>query len=157
LPWLPDAIWRRRLESEFSLMQQSGVPFTASVDKTSYEIVLAKPGLEKAGSLVRRRTDHKVRILLKREFPYAGGIEVTWITPIFHPNIRPTDGKVCIQLVNQWAEGQTVKQVVEALDHLLEYPNPASPLNHEAADYFEDHPDALAGEPPAFKRPRIIA
>jgi len=158
MPWLPEAIWRRRLESEFSLMRQSGFSFTATADKTSYEITIVLPGLEKTGSLVRRRDGHRVRILLKREFPYAGGIEVTWLTPIFHPNIRPGDGKVCIQLVNQWAEGQTVKQVVDALQHLLQHPNPYSPLNHEAADYFEDNPDALtAGEPPALKRPRIIA
>jgi len=156
VPWLPEAIWRRRLESEYALLRESGVVFTTNADKTVYEVVLNKAGLEKIGSLVRKRGSHKIRISLGREFPYAGGIEVTWLTPIFHPNIRPADGRVCIQLVNQWAEGQTVKQVVEALEHLLENPNPASPLNHEAAVYFKENTEFLAGEPPALKRPRII-
>ncbi|HII38592.1 TPA: hypothetical protein HA318_01140 [Candidatus Micrarchaeota archaeon] len=158
MPWLPEAIWKRRLESELVLMSESNSgSFSCSADKTVYEIVLNGPGLSKEGGTVSKRGTHLVRVLLKREFPYAGGIEVTWLSPIFHPNIRSEDGKVCIKLINQWAEGQTVKQVVDALKQLLENPNPASPLNHEAADYFEANPNALNfAEPPAFRKPRIV-
>jgi len=81
-----------------------------------------------------------------------------WETPIFHPNIRP-DGKVCIQLVNKWSASQTILSIMDALVQLLETPNPESPLNYDAAQYFIEHPDALKRATPMEKprKPRIVS
>jgi ubiquitin-conjugating enzyme E2 D/E len=84
-----------------------------------------------------------VQIALKREYPYAGGIEVVWLTPIFHPNIHPGDGKVCIQLLNEWSESQSVASLVKALRQLLVQPNPYNALDKEAADFFADRADEV--------------
>lgn len=157
MPQLPENVWRRRVESEYEQLSQKGVQFSASADKLSYEITLQGPGLEAdANGGVRKTSLHKVRLSINRQYPYAGGFELKWLTAIFHPNIA-LDGKVCIQLVNKWSAGQTLANIVDALQQLLENPNPDSPLNYDAARYFNEHPNALENAP-SFnpKKPRII-
>ncbi|MFA6049431.1 MAG: ubiquitin-conjugating enzyme E2 [Candidatus Micrarchaeia archaeon] len=160
MPQLPETVWRRRVETEYLQLVQKGVPFTASADKLSYDFALRGPGLVADGNgEVRRVDEHRVRLTLNREYPYAGGFELVWLTPIFHPNIRE-DGKVCIQLVNKWSAGQTMANIVDALHQLLENPNPDSPLNTDAARYFMEHPNALSSSSPSareIKKPRILS
>ncbi len=155
MPMLPEAIWRRRLESEFQQMVASKENFEVNESKTSYVISLRGVGLFKNGNSLQKRESHSIQIDLKREYPYAGGIEVTWLTPIFHPNIRSEDGKVCIQLLNEWSEGMTLASLVKALKQLLEKPNPNDALNKEAADYFAMHPNAL-NETVTVRKPRVV-
>jgi len=158
LPQLPESIWRRRLESEAEEMKASGANFESNPEHTEYRIHLSGMALYRESGLPKKRFEHEVLIRLKREYPYPGGIEVTWLTPIFHPNIRESDGKVCILLVNEWAETQTVKSVVAALRQLLDNPNPASPLNKEAAKYLTEHPDEFGLTTVEKRRgPRVVA
>jgi ubiquitin-protein ligase len=145
---LPPKIWKRRLENEYRQLKETPLKFEVNKDYTEYVLSLNGPGLYREGERVIERNKHAVKIELNRNYPYPGGIEITWLTPIFHPNIRE-DGKVCIQLVNDWAENQTVSNVVSALHYLLENPNPSDPLNKEAAAYFE-------GKTQAPKKPRIV-
>ena len=159
MPQLPETVWRRRIETEYLQLVQKGVQFTASADKLSYDFVLRGPGLVTDGNgIVKRVEEHRVRLTLNREYPYAGGFELVWLTPIFHPNIRG-DGKVCIQLVNKWSAGQTMANIIDALHQLLSNPNPDSPLNTDAARYFMEHPGALSSSSPQareIKKPRIL-
>ncbi len=152
MAFLPDNIWRRRLESEYEEMRSAGYKFEANPDKTEYTVSLHGKGLYKQGDSVLERDSHTVEVVLLREFPYPGGIEVYWITPIFHPNIRADDGRVCIQLVNDWSETTSVASVVKALQHLLENPNSKDPLNKEAAKWFEAN--GFGAEKP--KKPRVV-
>mgnify|MGYP001606539720 CR=1 FL=1 len=138
MPFLPEAIWRRRVDAEYTRLRDSGERFQVNADKTRYVISVAGPGLYKQGSTLTRRFNHDVEIVLKREYPYAGGIEVVWLTPIFHPNIRE-DGRVCIHLLNEWSEAQTLDALVNALRQLLKAPNYHDALNKEAADYFAEN------------------
>jgi len=118
-------------------MQASDEKFEVNSDRTQYLVSLTGRALAKIDGKVADQNHHSIEINLFRSYPYAGGIEVVWLSPIFHPNIRPVDGAVCIQLVNKWAETQTVAGVVKALKQLLQNPNPESPLNHEAASYYK--------------------
>ena len=138
MPKLPESIWRRRLENEFTTLASNShiSNLEANSDKSEYHFKLKALGHQKSGGAVTPIGSHDVSIYLTREYPYAGGIEVIWDSPIFHPNIREKDGAVCIQLVNKWSEGQTLSNVVDALVQMLENPNPYSPLNSEAAKYF---------------------
>ncbi len=145
---LPPKIWKRRLENEYRQLKETPLKFEVNADYTEYVLSVNGPGLYREGERVIERNKHAVKIELNRNYPYPGGIEITWLTPIFHPNIRE-DGKVCIQLVNDWAENQTVSNVVSALHYLLENPNPSDPLNKEAAAYFE-------GKTKEPKKPRIV-
>ncbi len=159
MPQLPETVWRRRVESEYAQLEQKGVRFNASADKLSYELFLHGPGLAaNPDGSVKQVEEHRVRLTLNRGYPYAGGFELVWLTPIFHPNIRE-DGKVCIQLVNKWSAGQTISNIVDALVQLLENPNPDSPLNTDAARYFMEHPFVLSAQAPQareLKKPKIL-
>jgi len=155
---LPEDIWRRRLESEYDEMRSSGEKFEVNADKTEYTLRLTAPALHREDGEVLKRDQHVVRIDVARVYPYAGGIDITWLTPVFHPNIREADGKVCIQLVNDWAENQTLASVVQALRHLLAHPNVDDPLDKEAAAWFKENPGALDGvELVQKKKPRIVS
>lgn len=141
MPKLPEGIWRRRLENEFTTLSTNSriSNLEASPDRSEYHFKLAANGYKKNGENILPINSHDVSIYLTREYPYAGGIEVIWDSSIFHPNIREKDGAVCIQLVNKWSEGQTLSNVVDALVQMLENPNPYSPLNSEAAKYFANY------------------
>lgn len=136
MTFLPEAIWRRRLGSELRQMRESGERFSSNADATEYEIEIAGRGLYKDGGAVKERGSHRVGVKLMRSYPYAGGIEVTWLTPIFHPNIRAADGRVCIQLLNNWGATSSLVLLAGGLRQLLEHPNPLDPLDYEAAEYY---------------------
>ncbi|HLC38350.1 MAG TPA: ubiquitin-conjugating enzyme E2, partial [Candidatus Norongarragalinales archaeon] len=99
-------------------MRASQYKFETNADKTEYTVSLKGKGFYKQGDAVVERDAHTVQVVLLREFPYPGGIEVYWLSPIYHPNIRADDGRVCIQLVNDWSETTSVAGVVKALHHL---------------------------------------
>lgn len=152
MAFLPESIWRRRLESEFEEMRATPYKFEVDADKTEYTVSLHGKGLAKQGESVIEKDAHTVQIILLREFPYPGSVEVYWLSPIFHPNIREDDGRVCIQLVNDWSETTSVAGIVKALQHLLANPNTKDPLNKNAATWLEEN--AFASAKP--KKPRIV-
>ncbi len=155
MPKLPDGIWRRRLENEYLTISKNNKISNLKInsEKTEYHFSLSAKGYRKTGESVTLVTTHDVSFYLTREYPYAGGIEVIWDSPIFHPNIREIDGAVCIQLVNQWSEGQTLSNVVDALVQMLENPNPTSPLNKQAAEFFAKQ---IPQQKQRENKPRVI-
>ncbi len=155
MAFLPDAVFQRRLQSEHEQMRKSGFSFSVNPSLTEYEVSLQAAGFARQGGRVFPQNSHRFKFIVKRDYPYAGGLDVIWQTPIFHPNIRESDGKVCIQLVNEWSAAQTLAAVCKAVEHLLENPNPRSPLNIEAARFFDENPDAFKGKY-EFKRPKVI-
>jgi len=156
MPQLPAEIWKRRIESEYNQLRSRGFDFDVSTDHTEYSFrILGDALCVQAGNIVPI-SRHEVFLRLKREYPYAGGFELVWKTPIFHPNIDEK-GKVCIRLVNLWAAGQTVANIVDALAQLLENPNPDSPLNYEAAQYYIENPKGKSGPAARPSRPKIVS
>ena len=152
MAFLPENIWKRRLESEYDEMRVIAYKFEVNAEKTEYTVSLHGKGYAKQGDRVFEQDAHKVQIILLREFPYPGSVEVYWLSPIYHPNIREDDGRVCIQLVNDWSESTSVAGVTKALQHLLANPNPKDPLNKQAAKWFEKN--GFAGAKPS--RPRVV-
>ncbi|MBI5036552.1 hypothetical protein HZC09_04365 [Candidatus Micrarchaeota archaeon] len=150
---LPEDIWKRRLESEHNEMTRSGIRFEANSEYTEYTLSLQGEGYAKEGETVKPRLQHAVLVEIRRTYPYPGGVNAYWLTPIFHPNIRREDGAVCIQLVNAWSETQNLVSLIGGLKQLLENPNPQSPLNEDAARYFLEHPNLAQHKP---KGPRIV-
>ncbi|OIO25262.1 hypothetical protein AUJ14_04565 [Candidatus Micrarchaeota archaeon CG1_02_55_22] len=158
MPQLPDAIFRRRLDAEYAELERLKIPFTSNLDRTECTFELSAKGLAKENGVIIVIDKHKVRLHILRSYPYAGGLEVAWITPIFHPNIRAEDGRVCIQLLNEWAATQGLADVYAGLKQLLENPNPADPLDPVAAEYFRQHPDVLTREDvPQRRMPRVVS
>ncbi|MHA1751971.1 MAG: ubiquitin-conjugating enzyme E2, partial [Candidatus Helarchaeota archaeon] len=66
------------------------------------------------------------------KFPYESP-RVKWLTPIWHPNIYKK--RVCVGAMGKdWTPTMSIAGLIEALRNLLNFPNPNSPLNSEAAN-----------------------
>ncbi|TFF86548.1 MAG: ubiquitin-conjugating enzyme E2 [Promethearchaeota archaeon] len=74
----------------------------------------------------------KIQINITRKFPFEAP-KVKWLTQIWHPNI--IHRKICVGVMGKdWTPTMSIAGLVEALRNLLNYPNPNSPLNSEAAN-----------------------
>ena len=163
MPQLPERIWKRRLESEYEEMKakaesDKSFSFTVNAEKTIYLITINAAAYKKGTRGEMERVGrHQVEIRLSREYPYAGGIYLLWKTPIFHPNIRASDGMVCIRMINNWSESQTIANIVDAIRQVLENPNPDDPLDEEAAKYFKERGMGKRRESSRRGGPRVVA
>ena len=73
---------------------------------------------------------HLVAVVLTETYPTTAPL-MEWLTPIFHPNIRPDGQEVCI---GDWYPAKTLDQLVRMLGEMIQYVNYAShdPLHLEA-------------------------
>jgi len=153
LPELPFEIWKDRIENELQniekikvLDQDSLVRNDSSVE---FKINLRTLGyIRVKGKLVPQRS-HRIFLKLNRSFPYPGGIDFSWISNIFHPNIHPVDpssknlgtGYICLNVLKKWSRLSDLETTVKALKSLIQNPNPEDPLNYpiclDAAEYFK--------------------
>ncbi|MHA1606116.1 MAG: ubiquitin-conjugating enzyme family protein [Candidatus Freyarchaeota archaeon] len=73
----------------------------------------------------------EIEIFIPRDYPFKPP-KVFWNTPIWHPNINRRE--VCVGILGkEWTPNTTIVGVIEALRTLLNFPNPHSPLNTNAA------------------------
>jgi ubiquitin-protein ligase len=154
MPTLPEAVFKRRLNFEIEELRKSKYRMEASQDMQKIEISINCKAYQKNGANISPRFDHKFRISINRSYPYAGGFEVVWLTPIFHPNINDHDGKVCIHILNDWSASQTLLSLVKAIEHMLVHPNVKSPLNVEAGEYFYFHPELMGMKFEDIEKPK---
>jgi len=87
-------------------------------------------------------TDHRVQITLGADYPLSAPL-VRWLTQIFHPNIRPSDGAVCLGVLRErYLPGLGLARLVHMLAEMAQYRNfdEMHPLNERAAVWaFDEH------------------
>jgi len=77
----------------------------------------------------------ELSIVFPATYPYAPPL-ITFITPVFHPNIN-SNGSICIStLAKDWSPALTIEKTLLSILSLLEEPNPNDPLRPDAAELF---------------------
>ena len=159
MPELPLEIWQDRIENELKSLDNLNIIEDGSIARyeNNVEFILNIKALgfttKPDGNsyvLVPIR-NHRVSIKINRTFPYPGGIDFSWLSYIFHPNIHPVElslkhkiigtGYICLNVLKKWSRLSDLDTTVKALEMLVENPNPEDPLNYdlclEATEYFK--------------------
>ena len=80
----------------------------------------------------------RVKITLKDNYPLEAP-SVSFEHPVYHPNVGGS-GNICLDILqNQWAPTLTLGKVMLSLSSLLSDPNPSSPLNSQAANFYRSN------------------
>jgi ubiquitin-protein ligase len=159
-PELPLEIWKDRVENELNDLKNLNVLEKGSIIKRENAIELII-NFESLGFIKKQNSEdhdlkptlkHRVFLKLNRSFPYPGGIDFSWYSEIFHPNIHPVEirnadeagtGYICLNVLKKWSKLSDLKNTINALKKLVENPNPNDPLNYsiclEAAEFFKEN------------------
>jgi ubiquitin-protein ligase len=118
------------------------ITFEANRDHapTRYEITFHCPsfvGLGDDGHTPLIGEEHRAEIILGADYPRRSP-RVRWLTPIFHPNIRNSDGAVCLGvLMDRYLPGLGLRRLTTILSEMVQWRNfdVTSALNREAAEW----------------------
>ncbi len=152
MPELPFEIWKDRVENELKAIKKLEVleenTLIRANNSVEFTIKLNELGVIKQNGDFKPKKSHRIFLKINRSFPYPGGIDFSWLTNIFHPNIHPVGlslnnpgtGYICLNVLKKWSRLSDLKTTVKALGLLVKNPNPDDPLNYpiclEAADFF---------------------
>ncbi len=137
----------RRLRSDLEAMQRlqeqsSIIRFVASAHADLYTVTFLGSGVwrDPASNEVRLRHEHVVTIGLTAAYPRMMP-ELSWRTPIFHPNIS-AGGVVCLGgYQTHWVPSLKLDELCQMLWDMTRYANydVESPYNREAAIWAKSH------------------
>jgi ubiquitin-protein ligase len=105
-----------------------------------YHLMVNEKGIALgANGKIALRGLHRFDAYLHREYPRRPPI-ITWLTPIFHPNILGPErnGGVCI---GSWSAAESLSDLCVRLRDLVAYRsvNPDDALNREAGEWAKQH------------------
>jgi len=156
MPELPYEIWKERIDNDLNKIEELKVLDKDSINRNEdfVEIVLNVKalGFIKKNTEIIPKNIHKIYLKINRMFPYPGGVDFTWLSEIFHPNIHPVKitssseegtGYICLNILKKWSRLSDLETIVKGLKILVENPNPDDPLDYtvckEASKFFKKH------------------
>ncbi|MFX1258439.1 MAG: ubiquitin-conjugating enzyme E2 [Promethearchaeota archaeon] len=157
MPELPLEIWKDRIKNEIKSLANLDVlePNSVIYQENSVELIIKIKSLgfilkeDPEGLDLIPQINHRIFLKLNRSFPYPGGIDFSWYSNIFHPNIHPVElssgekgtGYICLNVLKKWSRLSDLETIVKALKMLVKNPNPDDPLNYpiclEATEFFK--------------------
>lgn len=76
----------------------------------------------------------RVEVIVPSSYPLAAP-SFRFVTNIFHPNVHPKSGEICIDILKSaWSPAWTLQSSCRAIIVLLSHPEPDSPLNCDAGN-----------------------
>ncbi|MHA2037665.1 MAG: ubiquitin-conjugating enzyme E2 [Promethearchaeota archaeon] len=161
MPELPIEIWKDRINNELTNLKNLNVIEEDSIEWHENDVVMTFC-LKAIGFILKANEEpfevtplktHQIFLKINRSFPYPGGIDFTWQSNIFHPNIHPVEltsskeagtGYICLNVLKQWSRLSDLESTIKALRKLVENPNPDDPLKYDvclkSADFFKKNP-----------------
>jgi ubiquitin-protein ligase len=132
----------KELTSESTILRVWGRRSYPNAPPDQYRLVYHGNGIEsvRAGEPCFRK-EHEVAVVLGPDYPRLPP-EITWRTPIFHPNVASC-GAVCLGPLRQhWTPGVRLVDLCRLLWDILRYANfdAEVPLNAEAANWVRSQP-----------------
>jgi ubiquitin-protein ligase len=131
------AICQRCLRHPIVVEEEAFDEFPLGIELSLVQI----PAYEIFNGQLRKRHHHRISLSISNDYPFHKP-QVTWLTPIFHPNIMmPEDGGfLCNKLLEDWSFNSTLLMFIKGIEYLLMNPNPSSPFGTDtctlAAEYF---------------------
>ena len=110
---------------------------------TQYTVTFKYPsfsGLSDDGHTPVIANTHQVEITMGAEYPRRAPF-VRWLTPIFHPNIDPADGEVCLGVLRErYLPGLGLARIVNMLAEMVQFRNfdMSNAFNRDAAAWTLD-------------------
>ena len=99
----------------------------------------------------------KITLLGAKDTPYADGIffiklefskdypteapRILFLTPIYHMNVNPNDGFVCVNFITHWKSTTSVREILTKLYSIFYLVNPHSPYSRDQADLYKSDRD----------------
>ena len=99
----------------------------------------------------------KITLIGPVDTPYAGGLfiltadfpekypeqkpEVKFVNKIYHLNVSPRDGHICINILNSYKPRTPIVDIISGIFSLFYNQNPESPYDHGMADEYRNRKD----------------
>ena len=112
-----------------------------------YILQLSVRSLRLCGESLETSDSHRIEIRLPQSYPRDAPV-CRMLTPVFHPNIAPH--VICVG--DHWAASESLDAMIQRIGEMLAYQsyNTKSPLNGQAAQWVDTHPEAVPTDDAEF-------
>ena len=77
-----------------------------------------------------------IKLMFPQDYPNTQP-QLIFLTPIYHPNVNPYNGKVAVNFIYDWNKSTTAREILSKLYGIFYLTNPHSPFSIEQAHEFK--------------------